>query len=230
MSDNQVPGNPGGPPPVPPQPPGPPRYAPGPIGAAPRPKPRGMPGWAIALIIVGCLGFCCIPFSAGLLLPALAKAKAKAQRVQCQNNLRQIGLAFRTWEPDYGNQFPFNVSTNQGGTRELVVKGADGFDQNSWVEFRVLSNMFNNPRIFVCPADTAHVAAADMIHLGAANVTYVIHSGPGVSDANPQAILAYCPIHHDVLLADGSVQQLTPDAFEMLMQQMRQADARQREQ
>ena len=33
-------------------------------------------------------------------LPALAKAKEKAQRIQCMNNLRQIELAKKQWATD----------------------------------------------------------------------------------------------------------------------------------
>src|SRR5204862_8122919 len=55
-----------------------------------------------------------IAILAGLLLPALAKAKAKAVRVNCVNNLRQIGLGFRIYSNDHGEQFPWNVLQPDG--------------------------------------------------------------------------------------------------------------------
>ena len=47
-----------------------------------------------------------IAILAGMLLPSLAKAKAKAQQTFCLNNLKQIGLAVTMYSPDAGEKFP----------------------------------------------------------------------------------------------------------------------------
>ena len=46
-----------------------------------------------------------IAILAGMLLPALAKAKAKANGIKCVNNLRQIGLAMLQYADDHENRF-----------------------------------------------------------------------------------------------------------------------------
>jgi type II secretory pathway pseudopilin PulG len=44
--------------------------------------------------------------AAGMLLPALAKAKSRAQSISSVSNLKQLGLAARMYANDHGNKFP----------------------------------------------------------------------------------------------------------------------------
>lgn len=47
-----------------------------------------------------------IAILAGMLLPALSRAKARAQRISCLNNLRQVGLASNLYLNDNEDTFP----------------------------------------------------------------------------------------------------------------------------
>ncbi len=143
---------------------------------------------------------------AAMVLPALAKAKAKAQSIACVNNMKQIGLACRIWSSEQSDQFPFNVSTNGGGTLELCERGGDGYDHNAYRHFQVMSNELSTPKILVCPGDSGKQAALDFAELQSWQVSYQIRTGPKVSDTNPNEVLIYCPIHHHTGLTDGSVQ------------------------
>lgn len=162
-----------------------------------------------ALLMAPVAGGIAVP--AALLLPALAKAKARAQNIACQNNLKMIGVACATWALDNGDQFPFNVSTNKGGSLEFCARGDGGFDQNSFRHFMVLSNnLGSRPQILVCPGDSSRKPAADFLSLEAANVTYQVRSGTDVNPKQTQEVLARCPIHGHELHCDGSVTQGHP--------------------
>jgi prepilin-type N-terminal cleavage/methylation domain-containing protein len=97
-----------------------------------------------------------IAILAGMLLPALAKAKAKAQRIKCVNNLKNVGLSFRIFATDNSDLFPMQMSTNSGGTQEYTPGTAAPQPVhlvNIWRHFAALSNELNTPKIVVCPSD-----------------------------------------------------------------------------
>jgi prepilin-type processing-associated H-X9-DG protein/prepilin-type N-terminal cleavage/methylation domain-containing protein len=57
-----------------------------------------------------------IALLAGLLLPALARSKTTARRVECANNLRQLGLAAQMyWDDHQGNCFRWSLGATNGG-------------------------------------------------------------------------------------------------------------------
>jgi len=85
---------------------------------------RGLPhisGWHRQARPSMCLGFsllellvtvAIIAILAALLLTTLASAKRRAQRIECLNNLRQVGLALRSYADDHQDRLPDCSSNN----------------------------------------------------------------------------------------------------------------------
>jgi len=100
-----------------------------------------------------------IAILAAMLLPALARAKARAQRINCTNNLKQVGLSFKTWALDNQDAYPMTVPSTMGGPPCNV--GTAGFlsGASPWGAayifqvFGVMSNELSTPKILVCPSD-----------------------------------------------------------------------------
>lgn len=96
-----------------------------------------------------------IAILAGLLLPALAKAKARAQRIQCVSNQKQASLAFRMWSNDHQELFPWYVGVDDGGVKAPgTAAGYTGSDNwSAFDAYRAASNEINSPKVLVCPSD-----------------------------------------------------------------------------
>jgi len=174
---------------------------------------------------------------AAMLLPALASAKRKAQRINCVNNLKQTGLAFRIWEGDNNDKMPMQISSDKGGTLEFDT-GADTFRH-----FQVASNELSTPKILICPSDTRMVAP-NFIRLRNQNLSYFMGLDADENfpyrfldgdrnihgESDPQnGILMLTPgqsarwtseIHGNagnLGLCDGSVQQLASSGLETML-------------
>jgi prepilin-type N-terminal cleavage/methylation domain-containing protein len=132
-----------------------------------------------------------IAILASLLLPALSRAKQKAQRIKCVSNLKQVALGMRLWSSDQNDQFPWQVATrdggvNRGNTAFAYTPGIatpstgnlrSGTGNNTidpkfaWQSFFSARNELVTPKILGCPADGAHTPAGGIQRAGATPAT-----------------------------------------------------------
>ena len=97
-----------------------------------------------------------IAILAGMLLPALAKAKSKAARIKCVNNQKQITLGFRVFSNDNEDRFPYRVANYAGipvGTIPLANLPSNAATGRVWAHYMVMSNELGSAKILTCPGD-----------------------------------------------------------------------------
>jgi competence protein ComGC len=103
----------------------------------------------IVVFIVVCL----------LITPALQRANQKSKRIYCVNHLVQIGIAYRVWENDHGDQYPaFLAQTNGGWSNYLSRPDASAY---CWTNYAVMADELGQaPQVLVCPSDERRPANA----------------------------------------------------------------------
>jgi prepilin-type N-terminal cleavage/methylation domain-containing protein/prepilin-type processing-associated H-X9-DG protein len=102
-----------------------------------------------------------IAILAGLLLPALNKAKAKAQSIGCLNNLRQLQLAWQMYHEDNNDKLAPNEMRSWSDNRLLpgswVVGNAMTDTSVSNIQTGVLFSYLRSTEVYRCPADKSTV-------------------------------------------------------------------------
>ncbi|HOB98012.1 MAG TPA: type II secretion system protein [Verrucomicrobiota bacterium] len=86
-----------------------------------------------------------IAILAGMLLPALARAKDKGQRIHCMNNLKQVSVYMQLYTDDYNDIFPAHRNQNVNNADEIV-------SLTNWWGTTIIGYARNQSNLFRCAA------------------------------------------------------------------------------
>jgi len=110
-----------------------------------------------------------IAILAGMLLPALAKAKSKGQGIACMNNTRQLMLAWRMYIEDSGDKLPYAYADDTPTIKEYPYAWTHGilsYDNANAANWNITNTITqgaiwrytgNSAAIYKCPADPTRV-------------------------------------------------------------------------
>jgi prepilin-type N-terminal cleavage/methylation domain-containing protein/prepilin-type processing-associated H-X9-DG protein len=100
------------------------------------------------LVVVAVIGVL-----AGLLLPALGRAREAGRATACLSNLRQVGIALQLYVQDFQNRLP--IMRDRGMEAPLTNAPPR---TNEWPSVDgVLSNYLGSVRVLQCPADRRQI-------------------------------------------------------------------------
>ena len=111
-----------------------------------------------------------IAILAAMLLPALAKAKSKAQGIYCMNNTKQLMLAWRIYVDDNNDRLPGAGAAGSGP--EWSGGGFMNFAANNPVNYDINQTIAKSPlwqacgksaKIWKCPADNSTVLSNNVV-------------------------------------------------------------------
>jgi len=129
------------------------------------------------LVVIGIIGLL-----AALLLPVLSQAQARAKRIECVSDLREIGAAYHIFANDHGGKFPTQVSTNDSGALEFANAAyqINGHIYFSYKFVLPLAGIISTPKLFACPADLTRFAATNFSQFNNnSNFSYDVGLVPG---------------------------------------------------
>jgi prepilin-type N-terminal cleavage/methylation domain-containing protein len=122
---------------------------------------RGRRGFTLIelLVVIAIIGIL-----ASILLPVLARAKTKANRLRCASNLRQVNLALLGFANDYNSRFPWLLTLEEQAEVTAGLTGARPFPNQAPANRRVrdvstlfcipsIRNALSTPKTLLSPCD-----------------------------------------------------------------------------
>ena len=110
-----------------------------------------------------------IAILAALLLPAKSSG-GRAYGPWCMSHQKQIAIALIMFQEDHNGQYPWQVSTTNNGSLELVAKGLAS-DQYS----TLAAYLGKQTQTLTCPADKGRLMAINFSTLANTNISYFLN-------------------------------------------------------
>src|SRR4051794_21676000 len=122
--------------------------------AAVKPTPSDSGFTLVELLVVIAI----IAILAALLFPALGRAKNKAKRTTCMNNLKQVNLGLRMYTDDFSDLAPSTPAENTNVSMNNFI-ALVGYKKLMKANVGLTGESSPRDRLFACPSDTFYFDA-----------------------------------------------------------------------